>query len=230
MTEFKRARGAKEKEVRRKAILASAINLYQKNPGVLPTTAQIGKDAGVAKGTLYLYFRSKEEIFLAILEEYHLNWLKTFHKYGQLDESIMLTLLDTSCAYMEENPVFMQLACMSTSVIEQNVDYKVLLAHKNEQAKATKEAARSIAAMLPSLTEEDTAALIVRSYAMLLGLWQLSHPTDNIAKVLMSPSLQILKPEFSTSARHALEQLWRATIINNKPEKSGIWKKLFSSS
>lgn len=229
MTEFKRARGAKEKEVRRKAILGSAINLYQNHPGVLPTTAQIGKDAGVAKGTLYLYFRSKEEIFLAILEEYHLNWLKTFHKYGEFDESIMLTLLDNCCAYMEENPVFMQLACMSTSVIEQNVDSKVLLAHKNEQAKATKAAARSIAAMEPSLPEEDAATLIVRTYALLLGLWQLSHPTENIAKVLMSPSLQILKPDFKTSARHALEQLWRATIVNNKPEKSGIWKKLFSS-
>ena len=229
MTEFKRARGAKEKEVRRKAILESAVTLYQKNPAALPTTAQIGKDAGVAKGTLYLYFRSKEEIFLALLEDYHLKWLKTFHKYGKFDESIMLTLLDTCCSFMEENPIFMQLASMSTSVIEQNVDSKILLAHKNEQAKATKEAARSISMMLPTLPEEETAALIVRSYALLLGLWQLSHPTENIAKVLMSPSLQVLKPDFSTSARHALEQLWRATIVNNKPEKSGIWKKLFSS-
>jgi hypothetical protein len=122
----------------------------------------------------------------------------------------------------------MQLASMSTSVIEQNVDSKILLAHKNEQAKATKEAARSISMMLPSLPEEEAAALIVRSYALLLGLWQLSHPTDNIAKVLMSPSLQILKPDFGTSARHALQQLWRATIVNNKPEKAGIWKKLFN--
>lgn len=227
MTEFKRARGAKEKEARRKAILDSAISLYKNKPGPLPTTAQIGKDAGVAKGTLYLYFRSKEEIFLAILEEYHLNWLKTFHKHGQFDESIMLTLLDTSCAFMEENPMFMQLACMSTSVIEQNVDSKILLTHKNAQAKATKAAAKSISAMIDSMPESEAAGLIVRTYALLLGLWQLSHPTDNIAKVLMSPSLQILKPEFSTSARHALQQLWQATIVSNKPEKSGIWKKLF---
>ena len=229
MTEFKRARGAKEKEVRRKAILQSAISLYQKHPGALPTTAQIGKDAGVAKGTLYLYFRSKEEIFLALLEDFHMSWLKTFHKHGKLDEAIMLTLLDNSCSYMEENPVFMQLASMSTSVIEQNVDSKVLLAHKNEQAKATREAARSISMMESGLSEEEAASLIIRSYALLLGLWQISHPTENIAKVLMSPSLQILRPDFSTSARHALQQLWRATLATNKPEKSGIWKKLFSS-
>lgn len=228
MTDFKRARGVKEKEQRRKAILASAMKLYEQDSSGLPTTAQIGKDAGVAKGTLYLYFRSKEEIFLAILEDYHLRWLKTFYKYGKFDESIMLTLLDNCCSFMEENPMFMQLASMSTSVIEQNVDSKILLAHKNNQAKAVREAAKSIHGMVPTLSEEESAALIVRSYALLLGLWQLSHPTENIAKVLLSPSLQILRPDFETSARYSLQQLWQATIVSNKPEKSGIWKKLFS--
>lgn len=228
MTEFKRARGAKEKEIRRKSILASAVKLYQQNPSSLPTTSMIGKDAGVAKGTLYLYFRSKEEIFLAVLEELHLQWLQTFQRNGEFDESIMLTLIDNSCGYIEETPLFMQLACMSTSVIEQNVDSKILLTHKNTLARAMKEAAGSLSRLTGSLSEEEAAALITRTYAMLLGLWQLSHPAENINKVLMSPSLQILRPEFSTSARQSLQQLWQATLMNSKPEKGGIWKKLFS--
>ncbi|XOV80085.1 MAG: TetR family transcriptional regulator [Aestuariibacter sp.] len=228
MTEFKRARGAKEKEIRRKSILTSAIKLYQQNPAALPTTSMIGKDAGVAKGTLYLYFRSKEEIFLAVLEELHLKWLQTFHRSGEFDESIMLMLIDNSCGFIEETPLFMQLGAMSASVIEQNVDSKILLTHKNTLAKAMKSAAQSLSKLVGSLSDEDAAALIIRSYAMLLGLWQLSHPTEKINKVLMSPSLQILRPEFSTSARQSLQQLWQATLLNSKPEKGGIWKKLFS--
>lgn len=228
MTEFKRARGAKEKEIRRKSILESAVKLYKQDPSALPTTSLIGKDAGVAKGTLYLYFRSKEEIFLTILEEFHIAWVKTFHKTGSFDETIMLTLIDNCCSFMEENPLYMQLASMSSSVIEQNVDSKILLSHKNELAKSIKAAASSLHKMLPSLPEDEAGALIMRSYALLLGLWQISHPTENIAKVLMSPSLQVLKPDFSTSARHSLQQLWQASIVNNKPEKSGgIWKKIF---
>lgn len=228
MTEFKRARGAKEKEIRRKSILTSAVKLYQQNPATLPTTSMIGKDAGVAKGTLYLYFRSKEEIFLAVLEELHLKWLQTFHRTGEFDESIMLTLIDNSFGFMEETPLFMQLASMSGSVIEQNVDNKILLTHKNTLAKAIKESARSLSKLVDTLSEEEAAALIMRTYAMLLGLWQLSHPTEKISKVLMSPSLQILRPEFASAARQSLQQLWQATLMNSKPEKGGIWKKLFS--
>lgn len=228
MTEFKRARGAKEKEIRRQSILTSAVKLYQQNPAALPTTSMIGKDAGVAKGTLYLYFRSKEEIFLALLEELHLKWLQTFRRTGSFDESIMLTLIDNSIGFMEENPLFMQLATMSTSVIEQNVDNKILLTHKNALATAIKESAHSLSQLVDSLSEEDAASLIVRTYAMLLGLWQLSHPSDKINKVLMSPSLQLLKPDFATTARDSLQQLWQATLLNSRPEKGGIWKKLFS--
>ncbi len=227
MTDFKRARGAKEKEQRRKAILASATKLFLKDNSALPTTAQIGKDAGVAKGTLYLYFRSKEEIYLAILEEYHQKWLTTFHKQGHFDESIMLTLLDNCVGYMQDNPLYMQLATIGSTVIEQNVDSKILLVHKNHQAKALRDAAKYLCQMLPHMTEDEAAALIMRSYALLIGLWQLSHPSDNIAKVLMSPSLQILQPDFATSARYALQQLWQGTLVSGKPEKGGIWKKLF---
>ncbi|MFP4458150.1 MAG: TetR/AcrR family transcriptional regulator [Candidatus Zixiibacteriota bacterium] len=56
------------KEEKRKQIYEAAISLFSQK-GVWNTTiSQIAKKAGVGKGTIYEYFRSKEDILMAALE------------------------------------------------------------------------------------------------------------------------------------------------------------------
>ena len=56
-----------ERFSRRAALLDAALRLYREQ-GTLPTVSNIAKAAGIAKGAVYLWFRSKEEIFVALLE------------------------------------------------------------------------------------------------------------------------------------------------------------------
>src|SRR5271157_5377810 len=56
-----------ERFSRRAALLDAALRLYREQ-GTLPTVSSIAKAAGIAKGAVYLWFRSKEEIFVALLE------------------------------------------------------------------------------------------------------------------------------------------------------------------
>ena len=56
-----------ERLSRRTALLEEALRLYREQ-GKLPTVSNIAKVAGIAKGAVYLWFRSKEEIFVALLE------------------------------------------------------------------------------------------------------------------------------------------------------------------
>jgi len=53
----------------KKRLINSALNLFSKNGYFNTKVSDIVKDAGVAQGTFYLYFKSKEEIFLYIVEE-----------------------------------------------------------------------------------------------------------------------------------------------------------------
>lgn len=228
MSEFKRARGAKEKEQRRAAILNAAEMLFSEQQSSLPTTAQIGKQAGIAKGTLYLYFRSKEEIFLALLEDYHRQWLLNLEQGIENNNDSIQDIVEHSCQYLEQHPLFFRLASLSSSIIEQNIDTNILIANKNEMAQQLKSAAKAISRHFTHVDNEQGANLIMHSYACLIGLWQVSHPSDAIAKVLESPSLKTLKPEFSLSARQTMLTLWQSTLEQKKSEKSGIWKKLFS--
>src|SRR5215212_10316260 len=65
-----RAMGSEDKEVRRQALLDAAERLYLAHPDRVASVSEVAQAAGVAKGTVYLYFPSKEEMLLALHERH----------------------------------------------------------------------------------------------------------------------------------------------------------------
>jgi AcrR family transcriptional regulator len=57
-----------ERSNRRAVLLDAPLHLYRAR-GSLPTVLDIAKAAGMAKGAVYLWFRTKEEIFAALLDD-----------------------------------------------------------------------------------------------------------------------------------------------------------------
>ncbi len=62
-------------EFRRTEILNAARSVFARKGFVRGIMDAIAKEAGIAKGTVYLYFRSKEEIYRAVLD-YDMEFLK----------------------------------------------------------------------------------------------------------------------------------------------------------
>ena len=54
---------------KRERILASGLQLFAYEPYQAVTMDRVAEAAGVAKGTLYLYFQSKEDLYLEILSD-----------------------------------------------------------------------------------------------------------------------------------------------------------------
>ena len=61
-------RWTRRKEDRPQEILGSALELFAKNGFTATRLDDVAKAAGVSKGTLYLYFKDKEEIFKKVVE------------------------------------------------------------------------------------------------------------------------------------------------------------------
>jgi TetR/AcrR family transcriptional regulator of autoinduction and epiphytic fitness len=55
-------------EFRREAILDAARSVFARKGFALGIMDEIAREAGIAKGTIYLYFRSKNEVYKALLE------------------------------------------------------------------------------------------------------------------------------------------------------------------
>ncbi|KMT65908.1 TetR/AcrR family transcriptional regulator [Catenovulum maritimum] len=221
----KRARSAEDKSIKRELILSTAAELFDIEPDALPTAAAIASKSGIAKGTVYLYFKSKEEIFLALLEEHYQAWFADIRSAITADKPDSDEIINAICHYIESQPQFFQLASLSSSIIEQNVDSEILLNFKQRLVQIVTSASQDLASRLELDEHETCAQLLMRSYAMLIGLWQISHPPEKNAEILQDPSLSLIQPEFSLEARDALAQLWHGYIGQKGSKSTGrFWK------
>src|ERR1700694_5078590 len=67
---LQRAIAVEDKEERRQVLLDAVEELYLAHPGRMPNVAEVAEAAGLAKGTVYLYFPTKEEMLLALHERH----------------------------------------------------------------------------------------------------------------------------------------------------------------
>jgi AcrR family transcriptional regulator len=115
-----RARSSEQKALRRHAVLETA-EVYFKEVGYEAfSMAQLAKKAGVAKGTLYLYFNTREELFLTLYEQSLVRWSQIF--IGSLyDTMTSKTYAQSLYKTTQADGVFLPLLIRLEHVIEHNV-------------------------------------------------------------------------------------------------------------
>lgn len=94
-----RARTPEAKSERREQLLDAALDSFFKQGFAAARMEDIARRAGVSKGTLYLYFASKEDIFLAIIDSVARPRLESLEQ-----------IVDQSTGLLETLPQIMQLA------------------------------------------------------------------------------------------------------------------------
>ena len=57
-------------KMRREQILDAAMEVFSRKGFAMATTAEIAREAGIAEGTIYNYFPSKRELFIAVIKNF----------------------------------------------------------------------------------------------------------------------------------------------------------------
>ena len=115
-----RARSSEQKALRRKSVLATAENCFLEVGYEAFSMAQLAGKAGVSKGTLYLYFATREELFLTLYEESLVRWRHRFMKH--LSSPVTDRLFAESLYRTAMNDgIFVPLLTRLEHVIEHNV-------------------------------------------------------------------------------------------------------------
>jgi AcrR family transcriptional regulator len=124
-----RARSSEQKALRRHAVLETA-EVYFKEVGYEAfSMAQLAKKAGVAKGTLYLYFNTREELFLTLYEQSLVRWSQIF--IGSLSDTMTSkTYAQSLYKTTQADGVFLPLLIRLEHVIEHNVAIPRLIESK----------------------------------------------------------------------------------------------------
>ncbi len=203
-----RAVQAEDKHERHTAILDAAERLLSEAPDRLASMADVADAAGLAKGTVYLYFPSKEELYLAL----HERNVDAFFRdvIAKVEAASPVTIADMqgfTARHMIEPPLFLPLAARCFGLMAHSVSPEAALAFKQRMMTRLQRAGAGLERHFPQLGDGGGVALLRRSYALIIGLWQVSAeacPLEGRGALLARPYAQDLA--------QALDALWRGSI------------------
>jgi TetR/AcrR family transcriptional regulator len=162
-----RARTQEDKFFRRIQILDAAEKYFQEVGYEAFSMASLARMAGVAKGTLYLYFTTREEVFLTLYNRSLVRWSHRFTEQfndTMTDQKYVETLYATALV----DGSFIPLLTRLEHVIEHNVAIASLIQSKRifiEQVDRIAELSSSIL----DLTKVQTSELIRTLGVLLVG-------------------------------------------------------------
>jgi AcrR family transcriptional regulator len=206
----KRARRDEQKEDRRFDILVATSVLFKEMPFQVITMAQVAERVGLAKGTLYLYFKTKEELFLAMLEDELSAWFDSLSSHmSRLEPG--LSAQDLASLIAErldvDHPVVRLLGLLH-AVLEQNVEPERVIAFKRVVRHFALQAGAELERLLPYLTGGQGTQLILRANALVVGLYQTAVPSPAVAEALRrDPSLAMFETDFAQELEATLTAL-----------------------
>lgn len=209
----KRAVRADDKERKRDLLLEAAMELFDRATDMEEISMErIAARAGVAKGTLYLYFRTKEEIFLEIHRQDYAAWFEAFTAYLRESPAGLPPerLVDWVVASLRENERFMRIHALVAAALEKNVGFESARRFKSTLRASVLAAAPELARVLELKDEARVFALLTHFHALLIGLWNFSHPNEVIREVLASDEeFAILALDFYEGLADGLTMLLR---------------------
>ncbi|AHC14084.1 TetR/AcrR family transcriptional regulator [Salinispira pacifica] len=211
---WKRARSEDQKAERILAIQDAAGSLFLSADYHSIGLEQIAKRAGFTRPNLYRYYRSKEEIFLAILQRDLESWV------GEMEsDSMSAAALKTGgepgassafagwwVKHFTAQPRLPRLLPLMSFSLDDNAGEELLREFKLHLADISLRIAEIVRSRLPWYPAEALADFPTMQLALVTGLMPMATRSEVHNRVLEDPRLRIFAIDFETRYRKVLEQ------------------------
>ena len=202
----------RRKDARPSELLDAAMALFVEKGFAATKSEEVAARAGVSKGTLYLYFPSKEELLLALHERHVAEFfgallaLLARPKPVTVDEILAIT-----GTHMVDEPTFLPLATRCFGIMGTEMPRDTAIAFKERMSARMCEAAAGLERHFAELPPGGGVPLLRHSYALILGLWQMSstQPIELPEGVEDCPMVGF---DYSEELARGLRALWRGAV------------------
>ncbi len=218
MRTARRAIGTEDKEERRQAILDAAQKLYVKHSGRMASVSEVAEAARLAKGTVYLYFPSKEEMLLALHERHVAEFFaRLMRRLAAPEPADFDAVFAITLRYLIRGPGYLSLTSRCFGLMDREIPAGAALAFKARVAATLQVAGTSLERHFPLLPRGAGITMLLHSYGLIVGLWQLLHPNERFGKAMDQPELRALKRDYETEIEQALRALWNGSMREAGP-------------
>jgi AcrR family transcriptional regulator len=220
-----RARSDEQKTQRRQLLLDVTTGLLSRKPYNEINMSNIAKAVGLAKGTVYLYFSSKEELFLTIFEEQFQGWFDEINAELKMipKKSNIKIVVDIFCKSLLKRPMMIQLLSILHTVLEQNIQYDVALQFKRMLLENVLQTGELIESSLLFIKAGEGIMLCFRVYAIILGIQQLTNPTPIVKEVIANEAdMKVFDLDFISELETTITILLKGMENSECRHESGL--------
>ena len=199
----RRARQNAQKLERRQVILDAAWRAFQSSSYSELSVARIARETGLAKGTIFLYFRTKEEIFLEITGQQLAEWFDMVDGHlAQLPvpaetKDVVEVIADS----LQERVYFTRLLAILSTVLEQNANYDAVLQFKQLLLIRLARTGALLERTLNFLQPGEGAHLLMQLEALVIGLRHLADTAPVVRQLMTLEEMQVFDVDFDTEFR-----------------------------
>jgi len=205
-----------DKTERRASILRAAADLLKHAPQGAFSVEELARRAGLAKGTVYLYFGTREEVLLAVHAERQQLLFDTLEKALASPRIDIRMVARTVTRFLRAHPEFLPLAANCRGMLETNIGGEAALAYKQAIGARLMQIGARMEAIFPALSRGQGVGLLMASYGMMIGLWQISDPPACLASAMERPDMRVFNVDLEKQLGAALVCLWEGATLRHE--------------
>ena len=164
---------------RREEIIAACRKLYETMSFKDITLKEIGQQTSFTRTSIYNYFETKEEIFLALFAQEYERFTEDLESLCRQYESLTLDELSSALAHaLERRPLMLKLLSMHLCDMEANSRMERLVAFKKAYGKSKDALDACLKVFVPGLGEQKRQSFLYAFLPFVYGLYPYTVVTE----------------------------------------------------
>ena len=164
---------------RREEIINACEKLYQTMSFKEITLKEIGKETSFSRTSIYNYFETKEEIFLALLKREYDLWISQLN--GTIESHLSMTneeIADVFAKTLDERRQLLKIMSMNHYDLEENCRMEMLVDFKISYGNAMKTVIRLLEKFRTDMDEKKREEFVYSFFPFMFGIYPYTVVTD----------------------------------------------------
>ena len=164
---------------RKEEIIDACASLYETMGFKDVTIRDIGARTSFTRTSIYNYFQTKEEIFLALLEREHEAWIADLKELMRQDSMLSAEeFSDRLARTLEKRGCMLKLMSMNLYDMEVSSRLENLVSFKKTYADALQTVSCCLERFFPAMSEEDIQHFLYAFFPFLFGVYPYTSHTE----------------------------------------------------
>ena len=187
-------KGSPERTAARKEEIISACEkLYQTMSFKDITLKEIGNETSFSRPTIYNYYQTKEEIFLALFEREYVRWNEELISILKDNEKLIKEQLAEKLALSIANrKQLLKLLAMNNYDMEENSRPELLTSFKVAYGESIKNVCRILTKFCPEKTVKEIQDFIYVFFPFMFGIYPYTAVTDKQRQAMKEASVDFV--------------------------------------